>query len=94
MASMKVKKAGLKIDDELDASFMLAGLPDEFRSLVLAVENSTVKLTIDGVKTILLQETRLCPTDNHGEVFFSKSKNLNIVVIIMETLVTWRNNVH
>lgn len=50
MTSMKVKKAGLKIDDELVASFMLAGLPDEFCSLVMAVENSTEKLTIDKLK--------------------------------------------
>lgn len=78
MTSMKVKKAGLKIDDELVASFMLAGLPDEFLPLVMAVENSKEKLTIDGVKTLLLQDTRLCPTGdnvNNGEAFFAKSRN-------------------
>lgn len=38
--SLKVTKAGLKIDDEVLASLMLAGLPDEFKSLVMAIENS------------------------------------------------------
>lgn len=56
--SLKVQKAGLKIDDEVVASFMLAGLPDEFSPLVMAVENSSKDLTVDSVKTILLQETR------------------------------------
>lgn len=38
--SLKVKKAGLNIEDEVVASFMLAGLPDEFSPLVMAMENS------------------------------------------------------
>lgn len=56
--SLKVQKAGLKIDEEIVASFMLAGLPDEFNPLVMAVENSSKVLTVDLVKTTLLQETR------------------------------------
>lgn len=57
--SLKVAKTGLTIDDELLASLMLAGLPDQYKSLVMAIENSTAKLTSDAVKTFLLQETRL-----------------------------------
>lgn len=73
--AMKVGRAGLKLDDEILASLMLAGLPDEFRSLVIAVENSSTKLTSEAVKTLLLQETRLT-SDNAdgGNAFFSKSK--------------------
>ena len=36
----KVKSAGLKIDDDLTALLMLAGLFDEYKPLVMAVENS------------------------------------------------------
>lgn len=73
--AMKVGKAGLKIDDEILASLMLAGLPDEFRSLVMAVENSSTKLTSEAVKTLLLQETRLMTGNSgNGNAFFSKSK--------------------
>lgn len=74
MTSMKVKKAGLNIDDELVASFMLAGLPEELSPLVMAVENSTAKLTTDGVKTLLLQENRLSSSGSSGSAFFSKSR--------------------
>lgn len=48
--SLKFKKTGLNIDDEVMASFMLAGLPDEFSPLVMAMENSANALTIDRLK--------------------------------------------
>lgn len=59
MTSLKVNKAGLKIDDEVLASLMLAGLPNEFTPLVMAIENSSTKLTSDGVKTLILHSFRL-----------------------------------
>lgn len=65
--SLKVQKAGLKIDDEVVASFMLAGLPDEFSPLVMGVENSSKELTVDSVKTILLQESRFQKAPNTSE---------------------------
>lgn len=58
MTSLKVQNAGLKIDEEVTASLMLAGLPDEFRALVLAIENSKTKLTVDVVKNLLLQDAK------------------------------------
>lgn len=73
MTAQKVKKTGLKLDDEVIASLMLAGLPSNFDSLVMAVENSTKELKIDEVKTLLLQEPRLNnATTSSG--FFSNSK--------------------
>lgn len=78
MTSMLIKviKAGLKIDDEVLASLMLAGLPDEFRSLVMAIENSESKLTSEAVKTLLLQDTRLsasCNSDSSAALFVKKN---------------------
>lgn len=73
VTSLKVEKAGLKIDDELLASLMLAGLPDQYKSLVMAIENSTAKLTSDAVKTFLLQETRLNSKSNSSGAFSVRS---------------------
>lgn len=56
MISIKANKSGLKTDDEVLGSLLLAGLLDQFMSLVMAVENSSKKLTSDGIKTLLLQE--------------------------------------
>ena len=74
MTSIKVKNAGLILDDEIIASLLLAGLPDEYRPLVMAVENSTKKLTIDAVKTLLLQEVKNSSTSESA--LFNKH-NLN-----------------
>lgn len=73
--SLKVQKAGLKIDDEMLASLMLAGLPDQYKSLVMAIENSSTKLTSDAVKTLLLQETRLCSQKQNGGALSARSKS-------------------
>lgn len=59
-----VQEAGLKIDEEVLASLLLAGLLDEFKSLVMAIENSSIQLSSDAVKTLLLQETRLTANNN------------------------------
>lgn len=56
LMSMKVKKAGLEIGDEVVAALMLAGLPDEYRPMVMAIENTKDKLTLDFVQNRLLQE--------------------------------------
>lgn len=75
MTSSKVKRTGLQLDDELIASLMLAGLPEEYKPLVMAIENSSAKLTSDGVKTLLLQETRLNPeVVEESEAYVVKSK--------------------
>lgn len=74
MTSLKVTNAGLKIDDELTASLMLAGLPDDFRALVLAVENSKTALTVDTVKDLLLQDAKF-DNKNADSALYSKNRS-------------------
>lgn len=51
----KSKVAGFKIDEDIIASLMLGGLPDDYQALILGIENSAKELTVDYVKTVLLQ---------------------------------------
>ncbi len=74
MTSSKVKRTGLNLDDELIASLMLAGLPEEYKPLVMAIENSSTKLTVDSVKTLLLQDSRLNPDPDVGDAYFVNQK--------------------
>lgn len=78
--SLKVKKAGLKLDDEIVGALMLAGLPEEFKPLAMAIENSAKELTSDSVKTMLLQEPRL--ESNHSyeskEAFYAKARQQRV----------------
>lgn len=73
--SQKVKKSGLKLDDEVIASLLLAGLSTTMDPLVMAVENSGIELTIEGVKTLLLQESCLDKGETGANAFLSKGKS-------------------
>lgn len=72
LTSIQVTSAGLNLDDEIIASLMLAGLPEEFLPMVLAVENSNEKLSVDAVKNILLQDVKF--DSNKNGAMFSKTK--------------------
>lgn len=76
MTSLRVKRTGLNLDDEVVASLMLAGLPNEYQSLVMAIENSTDNLTSDSVKTLLLQEPRLANKKRIDSALLVKSKKV------------------
>lgn len=51
----KSKVAGFQINEDIIASLMLGGLPSEYRSMILGIENSGKELTVDYIKTVLLQ---------------------------------------
>lgn len=51
----KTKIAGFNLEEQVIASLMLGGLPDEFRAMILGIENAGKELTVDYVKTVLLQ---------------------------------------
>lgn len=53
----KVKAAKFNIDEDVAGSLLLGGLPAEYRSMTLAIENSGTKITFDYVKNVLLQGT-------------------------------------
>lgn len=51
----KTKTAGFNIEEDVIASLLLGGLPEEYRAMILGIENSGQDLTVDFVKNILLQ---------------------------------------
>lgn len=52
----KLHKAKMEIPDDIVAQIMLSGLPDDYRPMVLAIANSGKALSVDLVRTNLLQE--------------------------------------
>lgn len=52
--SQKLKRTGFKIDDEWVGSLLLAGLPEKFTPMVLAIEHSGIGVTTDVIKSKLL----------------------------------------
>lgn len=74
MTAIKLRNAGLDVGDELVASLLLAGLPNEYQSLVMAVENSRAKLTVDSVKSLLLQDVKFdCNKESTDNALYSKN---------------------
>lgn len=51
----KTKIAGFKIEEQVIASLILGGLPEDYRVMVLGIENSGKELTVDYVKNVFLQ---------------------------------------
>lgn len=52
--SQKLRRTGFKIDEEWIGSLLLAGLPERFAPMIMAVEHSGISITTDSIKTKLL----------------------------------------
>lgn len=70
-AAHKLRNIGFKVDDEWLGTLMLAGLPDLYKPMIMAIESSGVKICADSIKTKLLQEVK----SNESSAFFSNSKH-------------------
>lgn len=69
----KVKTAGFEINDEIAGSILLCGLSDDFKPLIMIMETKE-KLTLDYVKTILLQNVDSA-TNDEGAAMSARFKN-------------------
>lgn len=66
----KVRNIGFKVYDEWLGTLLLAGLHEQYKLMIKAIESSDVATIADLVKTKLLQEFRL----SDPGVFYIKSK--------------------
>lgn len=63
----KLSSIGFKLSDEFVGAFLLAGLPEEYRPMIMAIESSGMALTGDSIKTKLLQEAKISARGNSSE---------------------------
>lgn len=54
----KLRNINFKVDDEWLGTLLLAGLPDQYKPMIMALESSGVAISSDSVKTKLLQEVK------------------------------------
>ncbi|KAJ0169236.1 hypothetical protein K1T71_015266 [Dendrolimus kikuchii] len=54
----KLRNIGFKVDEEWLGTLLLAGLPDQYKPMIMALESSGVAITADLIKTKLLQEIK------------------------------------
>lgn len=69
----RLKSLGFKIDEEVGASIVLAGLPNEYKTMILGLEQVKENLTIDFVKNLLLQGS-IADDDTSSSAFLTKGK--------------------
>lgn len=60
----KLRSAGLKLDEEWVGSMMLAGLPEEYKPMIMGIQSSGMKITGDSIKLKLLQDVRIQNDEN------------------------------
>lgn len=72
--SQRLNNTGFKINDEWVGSLLLAGLPEKFAPMIMAIEHSGIEITADAIKTKLIDmEDGGSDTNNPQSAFTSKS---------------------
>lgn len=70
----KLSEAGLKVTDEWSGIFMLAGLPSEYRPMILGMESSGKAITADAVKSKLLQDVAIIEHEENDVALYTKNR--------------------
>lgn len=70
--SHKLRNIGFKVDDEWLGTLMLAGLPDQYKPMIMGLESSGVKISADLIKTKLLQEVK---KESNTNALYTKHKH-------------------
>lgn len=69
----KVKSVGFSINEDVAASLLLAGLPEQYQPMIFGIENSKDKLTMDYIKNLLLQGA-IVNNEQKASALFTKGK--------------------
>lgn len=69
--AFKLRNIGFEVGDQWLGTLMLAGLPDNYKPMIMGLESSGIKISADFVKTKLLQEVKV----SESSAFFTKHKN-------------------
>ncbi|KAG5875556.1 hypothetical protein JTB14_019505 [Gonioctena quinquepunctata] len=70
--AQKLKGTGFQIDDSWIGSLLLAGLPEKYAPMIMAIEHSEIQLMVDSIKTKLLD---MEPAGNTGNAFVSATRH-------------------
>lgn len=71
--SQKLKKTGFDISGEWVGSLLLAGLPEKYAPMIMAIEHSGITIDTDSIKTKLLD---MDENSSRGGAFAVKQKNV------------------
>lgn len=72
----KLTSIGFKISDEWIGTLLLAGLPDEYKPMIMGIESSGIAITGDSIKIKLLQDVKVIKANNES-AFYSNKNSYN-----------------
>lgn len=67
----ELRNIGFDVGDEWLGTLMLAGLPDNYKPMIMGLESSSIIISSDFIKTKLLQEVKV----SEFTAFFTKHRN-------------------
>ncbi|XP_063823046.1 uncharacterized protein LOC135072971 [Ostrinia nubilalis] len=67
----KLRNIGFNVDDEWLGTLMLAGLPEQYKPMIMGLESSGIKISTDSIKTKLMQEVK----ESNVSVLYTKHKS-------------------
>lgn len=73
-ACHKLNDMGNNVSDDWAGTFLLAGLPESYGPMIMAIESSGVAISSDFIKTKLLQEVKSISGADSSRAFYSKGK--------------------
>lgn len=73
--AQKLSGTGFEINDQWTGSLLLAGLPDRFSPMIMAIEHSGISITADSIKTKLLDMESTVPEDCEVSGAFATNSN-------------------
>lgn len=72
--SQKLRKTGFNIDETWVGSLLLAGLPEKFAPMIMAIEHAGISISADSIKTKLL-DMQLDDAAGSSGAFAAKMQN-------------------
>lgn len=76
-AAHQLREIGIDISEEMVGALLLSGLPNEYRPMIMGLENSGLVITGDSVKVKLLQEVKMVnevKSETEETAMYSKTK--------------------
>lgn len=74
--AQKLSGTGFEINDQWTGSLLLAGLPERFSPMIMAIEHSGINITTDSIKSKLLDmESTIEERDEVGGAFAARSNS-------------------
>lgn len=75
--AQKLKGTGFEINDEWIGSLLLAGLPEKFSPMIMAIEHSGMSISADAIKTKLLDMSSDFDVNSDNAFFVKNSQKRN-----------------